>query len=105
MADCLSCFIKSNKDPQMDGLDLVLYNIEFTISSRKCSEIADLTSQDTTLRKLQECVLEGWPNCRNEYEAGAKEYYGFKDEISVYQGMVLKGQRVVIPKALKPQCW
>ena len=59
VADCLSHLIKSNKDPQMDGLDLVVYGIEFTISSRKHSEIANLTSKDTILRKLQKYVLEG----------------------------------------------
>ena len=54
------------------------------------------------MRKLQEYILEGWSDCRSECEAGTKEYYGFKDEISVYQGMVLKGLRAIIPKTLKP---
>ena len=74
---------------------MVVYDIEFTILSRKCSEIADLTSQNTTLRKLKEYVLEGWPDCRSKCKAGTKEDYSFKDEILVYQRMVLKGTRVV----------
>ena len=71
-------------------MDLVVHDIEFTISSRKDLEMADLTSQDTTLRKLQEYILEGLPDCRSRCEAGTKEYYGFKDEIYVYHGIVLK---------------
>ena len=103
VADCLCHLIKSNKVLQMDSFDSAVHDIEFTISSRRCLDIADLTLQDTTLRKLKENILEGWPDCRSECEAGTEEYYGFKDEISVYQGMVLKGQRVVTPKALRPQ--
>ena len=103
VTDCLSHLIKSNKDPLMDSLDLVVHDIELAISSRKCLEVADLKSQDTTLRKLQEYTLEGWPDCRSECEAGTEEYYDFKEEILVYQEMVLKGQGVVIPVALRHQ--
>ena len=103
VADCLHHLIKSNKDPLKDGLDLVVHDTEFTVSSRKHLEIAYLTSQDTTLNKLQEFILEGLPDCRIECKAGTKEYCGFKDEISVIQGMVLKAQRVAIPDALRPQ--
>ena len=85
----------------MDGLDWVVYDIEITISSMKCSEIADLKSKDKKLRKLQKYILEGWPDCRSKYVAGTSEYHGFKDEISVYQGMVLK-VRVLIPEELRP---
>ena len=87
----------------MNGLDLVVHAIEFIISPRRCLELADLTSQHTTLKELQEYDLEGWPGCWSECKAGTKEYYGFKDEISVYQGMILKGQRVVIFKAPRPE--
>ena len=62
----------------MVGSDLVVHHPEFSISSRKCSEIADLTSHDTTLRKLTEYVLEGWPDCRSKCGAGTEEYCGFK---------------------------
>ena len=72
VADCLSCLIKSNKDPQMDSLYLLVHNIKFPISSRMYFEIADLTSKDTTLRKLQEYILEGWPDCRCKCKVGTK---------------------------------
>ena len=39
---------------------------------------------------MMECVLEGWPSEKEQVDVLAWEYWNFRDELSVEDGMLCK---------------
>lgn len=70
-------------------------------SSPKQVELRQATRNDPELQKLCKAVLNGWPENRCDVEGVLKPYWDFRDEISVYDGILFKGQRVIIPKCMQ----
>ena len=48
-------------------------------------------------------VLTGWPYMKEEKPFTVREYWTFQDEISVQNGVLFRGQVVIIPKSLRPE--
>lgn len=69
-------------------------------SERKLQEIRNATSQDSELCTLRDVILEGWPEERRELDKCLMSYWPFRDEMSIEDGIILKGSRIVIPKSL-----
>ena len=58
-------------------------------------DIADATRKDPVLSKVYDYVLNGWPNHASDSEL--RPYFSRKAELTVEQGTILWGFRVVIP--------
>ena len=51
--------------------------------------------------ELQSIILDGWPEKRNEVPVEIRKYWAFRDEMAVADGLVTKGDCVIIPKTLR----
>ena len=65
------------------------------ISSRKLEEIQKET--ELQLKSLKEIIMKGWPGDRESLPESVKPYYSVKGELTVYDGIILKGDKVVQP--------
>lgn len=45
-------------------------------------------------------ILHGWPTKRDDVISLAKPYFDFQDELSVQDGILFRGERAIIPKAI-----
>ena len=45
----------------------------------------------------------GWPDTKEEVPFSVQGYFHFKDELSVQDGLVLKGERLVVPKSMSEE--
>ena len=50
---------------------------------------------------LKTVVLGGWPEQRDEVPVCIREYFAFRDEITVQDGTLYKGMRVIVPKSMQ----
>ena len=50
---------------------------------------------------LKAQIIRGWPNTKRELPAAILPYFDHRDELTVQDGIVLRGVRVVIPPALR----
>ena len=50
-----------------------------------------------------ECVLEGWPSDREQVDVLAWEYWNFRKELSVEDGMLCKSDRIALPRPLRAE--
>ena len=59
--------------------------------------------KDEDILLLRDMVLRGWPSNRSDLPATLIPYWTYKDELACYNGVFLKGDRVVIPSSLVSQ--
>jgi len=66
-------------------------------------EIRAHTEQDEVLQELMKVIKGGWPKTKHEVSHQLTSFFGIRDELSMQDGIVLRGERVVIPKTLQCQ--
>ena len=59
------------------------------------------TDEDEGLRALKKVVQLGWPEVKNDLPASVGSYFHVRDELVVQDGLILHGDRLVIPKILR----
>ena len=70
------------------------------ISDTKLSELKKETKSDRVLAKLESIVLNGWPCDKSEIDPDLSPYWQHRDEISVLDGLLLKGERLIVPQSM-----
>ena len=50
---------------------------------------------------LKEVILQGWPVNKSQVPVQVAPYFTFRDELTVHDGLVFKGERVVVPVSLR----
>ena len=50
-----------------------------------------------------EYVLKGWLSEKEQVDALAREYWNFREELSVEDGMLFKSDRIVVPRPLRAE--
>ena len=107
VADTLSrAFINdSSLEIPEDELNCFVHviNDHDTISKSKLSQFAAETSKDPVLKKLKDYVLNGWPNNRKQVDSAVRPYYNVRDEITLYQDVLLKGDRIIVSSSLREE--
>ena len=68
------------------------------VSESRLEKIRDMTKCNETLQVLTRTVTNGWPQYRNQCPEDIVPFRNFRDEIVVLNGVLLKGNRVIIPK-------
>ena len=66
------------------------------VEDSRLEEYRELTLTDPELRNLSELWCNGWPETRREVPEGVRVYWPFRDEIHVENGLVMRGDRLVI---------
>ena len=67
----------------------------------KASDIAQSTNKHPVLSRVRELTRNGWPS--HAREETLKSFFTKRTELSVEQGCVLWGMRVIVPPALRPK--
>ena len=58
------------------------------------------TSKDSTLHALCDIISLGWPQNRAHCHTHLMPFWNFRDELSVEDGLILKGQSIILTKSL-----
>ena len=66
-------------------------------------EIQKETMRDVTIQALQAVIQDGWPETKTNLSHHITPYFHVRDELSVQNGMVFKGDRCVVPESLRPK--
>ena len=72
--------------------------VKYDISHAK---IRQETEKDPAYSVLKAYVYKGWPNTRRDCPEELWEYWNFRCELTLSDGIVTKGDRLVIPKSLR----
>ena len=69
----------------------------------RLDEIRNATEKDHALEELKKTIVAGWPAEKNALRDDIKPYYNYRDELTVHDGIVVRGDRVVIPKTMRKE--
>ena len=61
------------------------------------------TKRDPELQQLHKVVMNGWPQTKERTPMETRPYWNYRDEISCYEGLMFKGDRIIIPQSLRPE--
>ena len=71
------------------------------ISSERMPQLQKAAEQDPVMQTLKTTILIGWPERREELPIQIREYWNYREELTLHNGNLFKSQRVIIPKALR----
>ena len=74
------------------------------ISSERLAQLQKATEQDPVMQTLKTTILTGWPTEREEVPVHKiREFWAYRDELTLHNGVLFKDQRLIIPKALRTE--
>uniref|UniRef100_A0A8C6K5V8 Gypsy retrotransposon integrase-like protein 1 n=1 Tax=Nothobranchius furzeri TaxID=105023 RepID=A0A8C6K5V8_NOTFU len=106
VADTLSRKSKQHHDNNItEGLEAQVHTVtrNLPVSSAKLQEIREATTQDTQLTTLRNITKSGWPHERRQCPLSIQEYWNHRHEIAEAGGIMLKGEKIIIPHSLRAE--
>ncbi len=103
LADALSR-VTPCPEGEIKDLDISIHEIHSQInaSPSRIIEIKEETAKDAVLSLLRETIMTGWPETLKDCPSSLHGYWNYRDELAVEDGLILKGTRIVVPKAMRP---
>lgn len=86
------------KDALEEELEI---NVVLPVSDEKLQQLKEETQKDEVLKKLKNFVEVGWPNQRKDVDTTVAIYWDFKEYISVHDGLLFKGDRLIVPESMR----
>ena len=71
------------------------------IKDERLQQVRNATATDATLARLGESILKGWPDHRADTDVELLPYYNYRDELTIHDGIIYRGERIVIPRSLR----
>ena len=96
----------NSKGRKIQNLDVSIHTIkEITgFNSLSVDTIPQHTSKGQALQLFIQHINDGFPDSSTKCPAEIHSYFSFRDELSVCNGIILKGHnRIVVPERLRPQ--
>ncbi|XP_065941318.1 retrovirus-related Pol polyprotein from transposon 297 [Magallana gigas] len=105
ISDALSrAFLKECKETLVDeDIDVNFIEQELPMTEKKLQELKDATEADEQFQTLADIVRVGWPETRDQVPTCVRMFWNYRGEITVLNGLLYKGQSVMIPSSLQRQ--
>lgn len=106
ISDCLSRAPLSDTEPvgrPEDMIGMKLIEELAWIWKQHAEEIEGDLKHWESSRVVMEYVMKGWPSEREQVDELASEYWSFKEELSVEDGLLFKSDSLVAPRPLRAE--
>ena len=94
---------KESSEPTCSGLDLKINDIYLNASKERCISLAQETDRDEVLVALKNQIIKGWPDNRSDCPMLLRDFWSYRDKLSILDGLVLKGTRIIVPKCCQDE--
>lgn len=102
LADTLSrAYLKDQPSDQeeIESVNAIEY---IALKTDKIIRIRDATERDPALQTLKALIKQGWPP-KEEVPTSITHYFSHRDELAVTDGLIFRGERLVIPRSLRQE--
>lgn len=66
------------------------------ISSERLGQLQKATEQDPVMQTLKATILMGWPTEREEVPIHIREFWTYREELTLHNGVLFKSQRIIL---------
>ena len=73
------------------------------VAPERLTQLQKATAQDLALETLKTTVVTGWPEKKEQVPIQVRDFWNYREEISLHNGILFKTQRVIVPKAMRPE--
>ena len=73
----------------------------YFVPDKQVHEVEEESSKEATLQKLKQVITEGWPSQKQDIPSCIQPYYDLRDTLSVQNGVIVKGECILIPHTLQ----
>lgn len=100
VADALSRAYLPSTDQaeEMEDYEVMVVDV---LSSLRVEELKRETLADPVCRRLSEVVTADWPTTFKEVARDLRPFYAMREELTTVDGLLLRGQRFIIPHSLQ----
>ncbi|KAK7090822.1 hypothetical protein V1264_010573 [Littorina saxatilis] len=82
-------------------IETVNMTSHIAVTEERLTELQEETRRDQDLGLLMKIVQTGWPEERRNVPVKLQDYFPFREEISLQNGLLFKGERIVVPENMR----
>ena len=86
---------------EVQGLKVSISEVSPVQSNVSFDQFREHTTKDLVLQQLKDYVMQGWPKHQKDCLEQLRPFHTFKEEISTIDGLLFKGQKLIVPAVLK----
>ncbi|XP_054709030.1 uncharacterized protein K02A2.6-like [Uloborus diversus] len=101
VSDTLSRAPLNTTEQDNKKIDIVCSVHTLPIKGTCLEKIQDESNKDEEILALKEMITKGWPEDKIDVPPNIRNYFDYRDEIGIQEGVVVRGERIVIPKAMR----
>lgn len=105
LADTLSrAFLPESTDRvEIQQLEHVDHLESLAMTPEDLQRLRRAAAQDVAMQELRHVIHKGWPATKAQTPEAARPYFPFREQMTVQDELVFRGQQVVIPAALRQE--
>ena len=100
IADALSR-LSADESHGIPDMEVQIHDLKSQFGAGLLDRLRHETSQDNELNMLREVIYQGWPEERSQVPTATAAYWNYRDELAIEDGLLIKGERIIIPHALR----
>lgn len=101
IADTLSrAYLPLGLDDVPEEKEIINVITHLPVGEDKFVSLQQETAKDSVLTKLKEVIQNGWPK-KHQIPVEIGVYFGQRDELAIMNGLVFRGERLIIPKTMR----
>ena len=80
--------------------------IQAVMEMPKCVSVVEIqqaSSINKHLQQLKGIIITGWLDSRDKLHVDLQQYWSYRDELAIIDGIIFKGKCIIIPNSLKEQ--
>ena len=101
LANTLSRLVEQGSAREILVLDVSIAQV-LKVKPTRLKSLPEDIKADPTLAELTDLILTVWPSCMQDIPEHLHPYWCFRDELTILDGLIMKGNRVVIPTSMRP---
>ena len=94
--------LKPDHGSTLPGMDITVHEVESctNFSSVSLGKIRESTLHDNDLQVLKTHIINGFPLQTNQCPECIRPFFPYREELTIFNGLILKGSHIVIPTEL-----
>ena len=91
---------RGDAEKDTESINMVQY---LPVSETTQNIIRTATESDPVMKELKTTIREGWPENKDLLPARIRDYFPFREELTLQNGLVFKGERLVVPESAREE--